>query len=103
MNFSYVLTYKSTDKHDTLLTKTSYSSTDVIMIRILWIPYGRIWRKDEEEDVSSLLDDVKEKRGFWRLKEEALDRSVWGTRFGRDYGPVVHRQQNEWMNEWVNK
>jgi hypothetical protein len=33
------------------------------------------------------------------LKEEALDRTVWRTHFGKDYGPVV-RQTTEWMNEW---
>jgi len=27
------------------------------------------------------------------LKEETLDHTPWGTRFGREYGPVV-RQQN---------
>jgi hypothetical protein len=27
-----------------------------------------------------LLDDLKEKRGYWKLKEEALDRSQWGIR-----------------------
>jgi hypothetical protein len=31
------------------------------------------------------------------LKEEALDRTQWRTRFGRGYGPVV-RQTTEWMN-----
>jgi hypothetical protein len=31
------------------------------------------------------------------LKEEALDRTVWKTRFGSGYGPVV-RQTTEWMN-----
>jgi hypothetical protein len=31
------------------------------------------------------------------LKEEALDRTLWKTRFGRGYGPVV-RQTAEWMN-----
>jgi hypothetical protein len=31
------------------------------------------------------------------LKEEALDRTPWSTRFGRDYGPVV-RQTTEWMS-----
>jgi hypothetical protein len=36
-----------------------------------------------------LLDDLKEKRGYWKLKEEALDRSVWRTRFGRGYALVV--------------
>jgi hypothetical protein len=41
-----------------------------------------------------LLDDLKEKRGYRKLKEEALDRTVWKTRLGRAYGPVV-RQNTE--------
>jgi len=27
-----------------------------------------------------LLDDPKERRGYWKLKEEALDRTLWRTR-----------------------
>jgi hypothetical protein len=38
-----------------------------------------------------LLDDLKENRRYWKLKEEALDRTQWGTRFGRDCGPVVRQ------------
>jgi hypothetical protein len=38
-----------------------------------------------------LLDDLKETRGYGRLKEEALDRTLWRTGFGRDYGPVVRQ------------
>jgi hypothetical protein len=38
-----------------------------------------------------LLDDLKEKRRYWKLKEEALDRTLWRTRFGRGYGPVVRQ------------
>jgi hypothetical protein len=38
-----------------------------------------------------LLDDLREKRIYWKLKEEALDRTLWKTRFGRGYGPVVRR------------
>jgi hypothetical protein len=34
------------------------------------------------------------------LKEEALDRILWVTRFGRGYGPVV-RQTTEWMIKWI--
>ena len=37
-----------------------------------------------------LLDDLKEKRLYWKLKEEALDRTRWRTRFGRD-GRVGYR------------
>jgi hypothetical protein len=37
---------------------------------------------------TQLLDDLKETRRHRKLKEEALDRTVWRTRFGRAYGPV---------------
>jgi len=30
---------------------------------------------------SQLLDDLKETRGYWELKEEALDRTLWRTVF----------------------
>jgi hypothetical protein len=30
-----------------------------------------------------LLDDLKERRGYSHLKEEALDRKMWRVRFGR--------------------
>jgi hypothetical protein len=39
------------------------------------------------------LDDLKEARRYWKLKEEAQDRTLWRTQFGRDYGPVA-RQTN---------
>jgi hypothetical protein len=42
-----------------------------------------------------LLDDLKQKRGYRKLKEEALDCAVCRTRFGRGYGPVV-RQNIKW-------
>jgi hypothetical protein len=41
-----------------------------------------------------LLDDLKEKTSHGKLKEEALDRTLSRTRFGRGYGPVV-RQTTE--------
>ena len=44
------------------------------------------------------MDDTKERRGPWKFKEESLDRIVWGTRFGRWYGPVG-RQTTEVMNK----
>jgi hypothetical protein len=43
-----------------------------------------------------LFDDLKETRGYCKLKEEALDRTLWRTCFVRDYGPVV-RLRNEWI------
>jgi hypothetical protein len=45
-----------------------------------------------------LLDDLKERRGYSHLKEEALDRTVWTARFGRGFGPVV-RQTAKSVNE----
>jgi len=36
-----------------------------------------------------LLDDLKERRRYSHLKEEALDRTMWRARFGRGFGPVV--------------
>jgi hypothetical protein len=47
---------------------------------------GRRWRRRKQ-----LLDDLKEKGRYWKLKEEALDRTLWRTRFGRCYGPVVRQ------------
>jgi hypothetical protein len=41
-----------------------------------------------------LLDDLKDRRGYSHLKEEALDRTMWRNRFGRGFGPVV-RQNTE--------
>jgi hypothetical protein len=41
------------------------------------------------EGRKQLLDNLKEIRRCWRWKEEALDRTMWRTFFGRGYGPVV--------------
>jgi len=41
-----------------------------------------------------LLDDLKERRGYSHLKEEAVDRTMWRASFGRRFGPVV-RQTNK--------
>jgi len=52
-----------------------------------------------------LLDDLKDRRGYSHLKEEAVDRTVWRNRFGGGFGPVVGQNTgwvNEWMNEWMN-
>jgi len=36
-----------------------------------------------------LLGGVEEVRVYWKLKEEALDRTRCRTRFGRGCGPVI--------------
>ena len=38
-----------------------------------------------------LLDDLKERRRYSHLKDEALDRAIWRVRFGRGFGPVVRQ------------
>jgi hypothetical protein len=38
-----------------------------------------------------LLDDIKERRGYSHLKEEALDRTMRRARFGRGFGPIVRQ------------
>jgi hypothetical protein len=42
-----------------------------------------------------LLDDLKEKRGCWKLKEEALDRTLGTASFGSVYGPVVRQTTSQ--------
>jgi hypothetical protein len=47
-----------------------------------------------------LLDDPKETREYWKLKWEALDRTLWRTRFVTDYDLSYDRlHMNEEMNE----
>jgi hypothetical protein len=45
---------------------------------------GRRGRKSRK-----LLDDVKERRWYSHLKEDALHRTMWRAAFGRGFGPVV--------------
>jgi hypothetical protein len=41
-----------------------------------------------------LLDDLKDRKGYSHLKEEAPDRNMWRNRFGGGFGLVV-RQNTE--------
>ena len=38
-----------------------------------------------------LLDDLKDRRGYFNLKEEALDLTMWRNRFGGSFEPVVRQ------------
>jgi len=40
------------------------------------------------------LDDLKERRGYSHLKEEALDRTMWRAGFGKGFGHVVKQTIN---------
>ena len=50
---------------------------------------GRLGRRRRK-----LLDDLKDRRGYCRLKEAALDCTMWRNRFGGGFGPFV-RQNTE--------
>jgi hypothetical protein len=42
--------------------------------------------------LKQLLDDLKVRRGgYWKMKEEALDHTVWRARFGKGYGSSVRQ------------
>jgi len=45
-----------------------------------------------------LLDDLKDRRGYSHLKEEALDRTMWRHRFGGGFGPVVRQNELHALN-----
>ena len=38
-----------------------------------------------------ILYVLKEKLGYWKPKEAALDSTVWRNGFGKDCGPVVRK------------
>jgi hypothetical protein len=48
-----------------------------------------------------LLNDLTEKRGYWKLKWTALDRTLRRTRLGRVYGPVVIQTTGRILGEGV--
>jgi hypothetical protein len=53
---------------------------------------GRIevtWRRRRRH--RQLLDNLKEQTGYWKLKDEALNRTLRGTSFVRGYGPAVRQ------------
>jgi hypothetical protein len=51
-------------------------------------------RRRRGKRCKQLLVDLKGKIGYWRVKEEALHRTLYRTRFGRSCGLVV-RQNTE--------
>ena len=45
-----------------------------------------------------LLDDLKDRRGYSHVKEEAVDRTIWRNRFGGGFEPVVRQNAERMMN-----
>jgi hypothetical protein len=50
-----------------------------------------IGRRSRGRRRKQLLDDLKEARRYWKLKEEAQDCTLLRTQFGRGYGPVARQ------------
>jgi len=65
-------------------------------------------RVNEEEDINNYWMRLRKQVRHLKLREEALDRTVWGIRLGRAGGRVARRTtgwmiwMNEWVNEWMN-
>ena len=55
-------------------------------------------RNGKKTGKKQLPDVLKEMRGYWNLKDDALDRTVWRICFGRGYRLVVGHIA-EWTNE----
>jgi len=68
------------------LLKYNFEGKIEVKIEMTW-GQGRSFKQ--------LQGGLKKARGFWKLKEDALDRALWRTGFGSVYGPVV-RQTMEW-------
>jgi len=49
--------------------------------------------KRRERRRKQLLDGLKEKRGYCKLKDEAPDRTLWRNRFGRDCAVDVQKTE----------
>ena len=50
-----------------------------------------------------LLDDLKERRGYSHLKEEALDHTMWRAQLGRGFGPVVRQTTKRNVRYYIIK
>jgi len=44
-----------------------------------------------EEDINSYRVTLEKRRGYWKLKKDALNRAVWRIVFGRGCGTVVRQ------------
>ena len=93
-----LLRVKGADKYDHEINKRKANWIDHVLRRNCI--QQRVFEKDKRGDivtgrrgrkVGTLLDDLKERRGFFHLKEEALDRNTWRARFGRDFELVVRQ------------
>ena len=55
----------------------------------------------QETRCKQQLDDLKKRIEYWKLKQEALNRTVWRTGFGGGCAPVVWQTEG-WMDGWTD-
>jgi hypothetical protein len=76
----HAMGHLSLNLHNSKTQKTGLSSVDTTLLSK---QRGQLGRKaTRNEDTKQLLDDLKDKRRHWELKEKALDRTLWRTCFG---------------------
>jgi len=75
-----------------LTTFFSPGVSDVCLSHFLFMEMEVARRRGRRR--KKLLDDLKDRRGYSHLKDEALHRTIWRHRFGGGFGPVV-RQNTE--------
>jgi hypothetical protein len=47
--------------------------------------------EDEKGDGSLYRKTLAKRKRYWAFKEDALNRILWRTSFGRNYGPVIRQ------------
>ena len=79
-----------------MVTSCVGSAIQSTLLKERWIAV----RRRRGRGCKQLLDDLKERGEYWKLKEETLDRTLWKTGFGRGNGLV--RETTGLMNELIN-
>jgi hypothetical protein len=100
------------DASCTLISVTSsFRPRKVLVINFYYIAHIIEGNTEERTEMTGrrgsrckqLLDDFKEKREYWKLKEEALDRTLCRIHFGRGYEPVIRQTTEKSAHKNKNK
>ena len=91
------MTNSQKGKEHRTYNKTKAGKLDWSHLVYYFLPKTRCWRKTEGRRKrwrrrKKLLDELTETRKLWKLREEAVDRTLWRTRLGRGYGSVVRQE-----------
>jgi hypothetical protein len=61
------------------------------MFEVLWVNLDCVFKVSRVKYMACTKSDFYVSFTKSHLKEEALDRTMWRARFGRDFGPVVRQ------------